>query len=106
MHRGYYILACICIVISLAVTPYFTNSTIELLFYLSGNFDWIVSVVPSTSLLLTALFTLIGFLSALQFVFRQARFVYTQYFRRRKDLLIRYGKGSWVVVPILVKPVS
>jgi len=101
MHRSYYILACICIVISLAVTPYFTNSTIELLFYVSGNIDWIVSVVPRlpfSSLLLTAIFTLIGFLSALQFVFRQARFVYTQYFRKRKDLLTRYGRSSWVVV--------
>jgi 17beta-estradiol 17-dehydrogenase / very-long-chain 3-oxoacyl-CoA reductase len=99
MHpRGYYALACVSIAISLIATPYFTNHTIDLIFYLGGNIDWIVSVVPSTSLLLTALFALFGFLAALQFVFRQARFVYTQYFRKRKDLLSRYGQGSWVVV--------
>jgi 17beta-estradiol 17-dehydrogenase / very-long-chain 3-oxoacyl-CoA reductase len=98
MHRGFYALACICIVVSLLVTPYFTNSTIQLFFYLGRNIDWIVSVVPSRSLLLAAFFSFIGFLSALQFIFRQARFVYTQYFRTRKDLLARYGNGSWALI--------
>jgi 17beta-estradiol 17-dehydrogenase / very-long-chain 3-oxoacyl-CoA reductase len=98
MHRGYYALACICIVLSLLLTPYFTNSTIQLFFYLSENINWIVSAVPSRSLLLAAFFSFIGFLSALQFVFRQARFIYTQYFRKRKDLLTRYGNGSWALI--------
>ena len=98
MHRGYYVLACACILASLVATPSFINSTIQLIFYLGGNIDWIVTAVPSTSLLLTAFFALIGFLAALQFVFLQMRFVYTQYFRKRKDLLNRYGQGSWVVV--------
>jgi 17beta-estradiol 17-dehydrogenase / very-long-chain 3-oxoacyl-CoA reductase len=98
MHRLYYVLTCACIVLSFILTPYFTNYTIQLIIYLGGNIDWIVGVVPSTSLLLTALFSLIGFLVALQFLFRQARFAYTQYFRKRKDLVSRYGKGSWAVV--------
>jgi 17beta-estradiol 17-dehydrogenase / very-long-chain 3-oxoacyl-CoA reductase len=98
MHRGYYVLAFACILASLVATPYFTNSTIQLIFYLGGNIDWIISAVPSTSLLLAAFFALIGFLAALQFVFLQMRFVYTQYFRKRKDLLSRYGRGSWAVV--------
>ena len=98
MHRGYYALACISIAISFFATPYFTNATIQLFFDLGGTIDGIASAVPSSSLLLTAFFALIGLIAALQFIFRQARFVYTQYFRKRKDLLTRYGNGSWALV--------
>ena len=40
----------------------------------------------------------VGFKISTEIFLRNLRFIYTQYFRCPKDLIARYGAGSWCVV--------